>query len=95
MSVTIEHEITFVKSGRGKAQCAPNPEYPNGIAVDLTKGQVNVPQYCEVTLPYPAPECGYWQVECGLCRIIVGVTASGRPDDPISVKIPCKIKVEA
>lgn len=91
--LTIEHNISFLPSGRGKARCEPNPAYPNGIAVDLTAGQVNVPQSCEVDLPYPAPECGTWLVVCGLCKISIAVTAAGRPDDPISVKIPCKWKV--
>lgn len=83
----IEHEIAFVKSGRGKAQCAPNPDYPNGIAI-----KINETPKCEAVLPYPAPECGHWKIECCLCRTTVAVTAAGRPDDPISIEIPCQFK---
>lgn len=83
----IEHEISFVKSGRGKARCDSNPDHPNGIAI-----KVDQTPKCEVDLPYPAPECGYWQITCQLCKQTVAVTAAGRPDDPISVEIPCSVK---
>jgi hypothetical protein len=80
--------VSFVPSGRGKAQCPPNPQYPNGIAITANKG--NEPS-CKAELPYPAPECGYHLVECALCNVSVGITAAGRPDDPISIEILCKL----
>jgi len=79
--------ITFVASGRGKAQCPPDENYPNGIALDMAPG---IKRACITTLPYPAPECGYFIIDCQICKIHVAVTAAGRPDDPITVNIPCK-----
>ena len=84
-----KHRIQFVKSGRGKAQCAPDPDYPEGVVVD---GALPGAQACSVALPYPAPECGFHHVECLDCGRVVAVTAAGRPDDPRAVIIPCKGK---
>lgn len=82
-----QHTVEFIPSGRGKAQCPPDPEYPNGIDVNATvPGQAS----CTVYLPYPAPECGHFKVVCGLCGTSVAITAAGRPDDPRSVTIPCR-----
>jgi hypothetical protein len=81
------HQITFRPSGRGKAQCAPNPEFPNGVAINMTTGADDA--YCGVPLPYPAPECGAWVVTCECCSMTVAITAAGRPDDPVSVLLPC------
>lgn len=79
-------QVEFQPSGRGKAQCASDPAYPDGIVLDISKGkQAN----CVVPLPYPAPECGQWIVNCDECGLIVAVTAAGRRDDPVSIKIPC------
>ncbi len=77
--------VTFIPSGRGNAQCPPNPDYPHGIDV---APPISGPS-CKVTLPYPAPECGLHHVLCNLCGLTVAVTAAGRPDDPISVTVPC------
>jgi hypothetical protein len=82
----MKHTVTFHASGRGKAQCAPDPAYPNGVHVDGTKpGEKS----CLVTLPYPAPECGFWAIECETCGFTMAITAAGRVDDPVSVKVPC------
>lgn len=84
-----EHSVEFVPSGRGVARCAPNPDYPNGIALYCAKpGEMA----CKVSLPYPAHECGVWIVRCKSCPMAVAVTAAGRPDDPISVTMPCQLK---
>jgi hypothetical protein len=83
--------IEFKPSGRGKARCAPNPDYPDGCSIDATEGQTG----CSVDLPYPAPECGAWIVRCAACGMSAAITAAGRPDDPRSVRIPCKERVEA
>lgn len=79
------HSVRFVASGRGKAQCPSNPEYPNGIAVIAFGGE----HACTVKLPYPAPECGFYKVACAMCDSSVAVTAAGRADDPISVRMKC------
>jgi hypothetical protein len=81
------HSVTFVPSGRGKARCAPDPDYPRGKHVDASDGHLMV---CRVTLPYPAPECGHFLVECEQCGLSAAVTAAGRPDDPLDVRVPCK-----
>lgn len=87
----MEHDLEFVASGRGQAQCPSNPEYPSGIIVDATDGEMG----CVVKLPYPAPECGHFRVSCKVCRMSVAITAAGRADDPTSVKIPCRLSKEA
>ena len=86
----MSHRIEFKPSGRGQAQCSPDPAYPNGIAIDAS--DPNLPS-CTVTLPYPAPECGVWMVRCNRCTMSVGVTTAGRVDDPISVKVNCRALV--
>lgn len=83
-----KHAIEFVKSGRGEAQCPPDPRYPNGVAADVTDGQI---VSCFVKLPYPAPECGHFLVLCEKCGFSAAITAAGRPDDPVSIRIPCKL----
>lgn len=86
------HHIEFIASGRGKAQCQPNPEFPNGKDIDISEAGKAA---CTVQLPYPAKECGHWRVTCVACgRGIIAITAAGRPDDPKSVRIPCKHRPE-
>lgn len=86
------HEIKFVASGRGKARCAPDPNYPNGIDIRLdreTLKQLGTRTPCLIKLPYPAPECGWFEVSCKVCGLSMAITAAGRPDDPISAELPC------
>jgi hypothetical protein len=85
-------KIEFKPSGRGKAQCPPNPAYPNGIEMDARV--VKQAKSCTADLPYPAPECGMWIVECEVCYMRVAITAAGRPDDPTRVTFNCE-NVEA
>jgi hypothetical protein len=80
------HKVTFIPNGRGKAQCPPDPMYPHGKVINSYPEGVS----CMVELPYPAPECGYWYIDCGECGLKVMVTAAGRPDDPIAVFVPCR-----
>lgn len=81
-----KHSVQFIASGRGKAQCDPDPDFPHGIALDMAAGAV---PFCEVKLPYPAPECGLFIVRCRDCPMSVAITAAGRPDDPVSVRLEC------
>lgn len=81
------HEVEFHASGRGKAQCPANPEYPEGIAVIAFEGN----GACVAKIPYPAPECGYFAVQCLLCGSSIAVTAAGRADDPVSVRMKCNL----
>lgn len=79
-------KVAWVGNGR-KAQCSPNPEYPEGVEVDISAG---AKASCRVDLPYPAPECGVWTIKCEDCGLFTAVTAAGRPDDPISLRVPCR-----
>lgn len=69
-------------------QCPPNPMYPAGMDVDVSEGAART---CSTDLPYPAPRCGLYVVRCQICGYSVGVTTAGRPDDPRSLKIACKL----
>ncbi len=77
---------TWLGTGR-QPTCAPNPAYPNGIALDAAGPAPG----CEIALKYPAPCIGQWVVECATCGTSAAVTAAGRADDPASVRIPCKM----
>jgi hypothetical protein len=81
-----DFQIEF-KSYNRKAQVAPNPLFPRGMAVDLTNGAAVA---CLATLPYPAECCGMMFVVCKKCGANAALTVAGRPDDPRSVKLPCK-----
>ena len=82
--------VDFIRSGRGKARCAPNPNFPNG------KSLVDPNSFgCVVDLPYPAPECGIWAVTCLSCGLKVAVTCAGRADDPTRFQINCKARAFA
>jgi hypothetical protein len=83
---TAHFDIEFVRSGRGKAQCPPDPAFPDGVAVDMSRpGR----PHCDLELPYPAPECGRWHVRCRQCFLVIAITAAGRPDDPRHLRIAC------
>lgn len=82
-------KVEFLDSGR-EPKCAPNPRYPSGMDVDLSHGATPV---CVAQLPYPAPRCGAYVVECEKCGLRVGLTVAGRTDDPRTVKLPCKHSV--
>lgn len=71
-------------------KCAPDPAFPNGKDLDGAK-ELGVPT-CKVELPYPAKRCGLYYVECNICGYTAAITTAGRPDDPRSALIPCKMK---
>ncbi len=73
--------------GEREPQCAPNPAFPDGVDADCTLG---LTEGCKIDLPYPAPRCGWFYVECRKCKTNAVITTAGRPDDPRSVKLPCK-----
>jgi len=68
-------------------QCAPDPEFPDGKDIDIAGPDCRA---CQVDLPYPAKRCGVYVVACPVCQIKFAITTAGRPDDPKSVRIPCK-----
>jgi hypothetical protein len=80
-------KVTWYDAGR-EPQEKPDPQFPKGIALDVSGGAA---QTCLVNLPYPAQRCGYYLVECERCGFRAMATTAGRPDDPRSIKLPCKI----
>lgn len=80
-------KVKFIDSGR-EPKCAPNPDYPTGMDVDLSFGS---PDTCTAAIPYPAPRCGIMVIECGKCGLTVALTVAGRVDDPRVLKMACKV----
>jgi hypothetical protein len=68
----------------------PNPKYPDGIELRLTKADYHGPTCCN-SLPYPAKRVGYFMIECMTCGQHAVVTTAGRPDDPCSLEMACKV----
>lgn len=81
INITVE----FVSADR-KAQCPPDPDFPNGIDIDA-----GFKQMCAADLPYPAECCGYYRVQCHKCGMTIAYTAAGRVDDPRRVTLPCRV----
>lgn len=69
----------------------PDPRYPDGIDLDLA-GPLQ--PACSTLLPYPAKRCGAFLIRCTTCGWTGVVSTAGRPDDPRSVRIPCKAKLQ-
>jgi hypothetical protein len=84
--ITERHRVEWHGAGR-KAQLQADPDYPHGISVNLSDSDE---RSCQVILPYPAPECGYWQVTCSECGFKIAISAAGRADDPTDVTIACR-----
>ena len=80
-------KVEWHDAGR-EPQCAPNPQYPNGIDLDCADGAEAT---CMTGLPYPAKRCGLYTVTCELCGQTVAVTTAGRPDDPRTLKMACRL----
>jgi hypothetical protein len=79
--------VTWLDGGR-EPKCPPNPAYPEGIDIDMSKGAALT---CETKLkPYPTPRCGLFEVYCVMCGQRVVLTTAGRPDDPRSIKLACQ-----
>jgi hypothetical protein len=79
--------ITWVDDHR-EPKNPPDPLYPHGIDLDMSDGQ----EACAIQLPYPARRCGWFHVKCLLCGTDAIITTAGRPDDPRSVKLRCKLR---
>jgi hypothetical protein len=84
-------EISWIDRGDSPRH-PPNPDYPNGIDFDCSKGAA---QTCTVDLPYPAPRCGWYVVKCRICGSLNVITTAGRPDDPRSIKFACESLIKA
>src|SRR5262245_5527648 len=87
-----DHDFTVTWFDHGREpQCEPNPAYPDGIDLDARTPEEKRKPACKVDLPYPAKRCGLYLVVCERCHTSAGITTAGRPDDPRSVMIPCKL----
>jgi len=82
------HELSVHWVDRGvEPKCPPDPRFPYGMDINgAQKGE----RSCFTKLPYPARRCGYYLVGCDACEQTVMITTAGRPDDPRSVRIPCR-----
>lgn len=80
-------KVTWV-DGKRWPQQPPNPAYPDGI--DLPCVEPSRPS-CRIALPYPAKRIGHFIVACETCGTVVLATTAGRPDDPRSITINCKV----
>ncbi len=87
-AMTTEFDIEWFDRCR-EPQCAPDPAYPAGKDLDCSMGAPS----CVATLPYPAKRCGVYVVECKKCGMSVACTTAGRPDDPRTLRMPCKPKL--
>lgn len=80
-------EIDWRQRG-GPPKNPSDPRYPRGIDLDLTDGARRA---CLVDLPYPTPKfIGVLMVRCLTCDRTAMLTTAGRPDDPRTVRLPCK-----
>lgn len=73
--------------GKREPQCASDPNFPNGIDIDISNGARDV---CQTDLPYPADRCGHFLVTCLKCHQKIAITTAGRIDDPRSLKLACQ-----
>jgi hypothetical protein len=84
--MTADIEVIWIDHRR-EPQCAPDPQYPCGIAVDISEeGKPS----CMTLLDYPARRCGVYLIQCRRCGAHLAVTTAGRVDDPYSVKLACR-----
>jgi hypothetical protein len=89
--MTARLEINW-QSARRRATQPSDPGLPMGVDLDLSRGAT---PSCAAALPYPAPEVGRWLVTCPDCGLRVVVTAAGRPDDPRTVRLACRLEAAA
>lgn len=81
-------DVIFHDSGKRSTEKS-DPEYPNGVPINLA---TVIQKSCTRNLPYPAPRCGHYAVQCQVCGFAAILTVAGRPDDPKTVTMPCKTK---
>jgi hypothetical protein len=81
-------DIAWIDAHR-EPRSPPDPRYPNGVDLDLRRGQPVA--CCRIELPYPAKRCGFYRINCQRCGTDALITTAGRPDDPRSIVMACKI----
>jgi hypothetical protein len=78
--------VTWI--GRGVTPAyPPDPAHPRGAHLDLA---LDAADTCSTELPYPATGAGVYVVQCTTCGMRVVCRTFGRPDDPRSIKLPCR-----
>lgn len=82
----LKFSIKWRDAGK-EAECAPNPAFPEGMDLDVSKGAADT---CAASLPYPARRIGAYEIRCNHCGFTAVCTTAGRPDDPRSIKFPCQ-----
>ena len=85
--VKADWQIDWIDKRRDP-KCPPNPAYPDGIDIDCSDGAKVT---CSAPLVHPTPRCGAYAVRCRVCGVTSVVTTAGRPDDPRSLKMACRI----
>lgn len=83
-------KVEFFDKG-GRPKCSPDPAYPNGMDVDLSKGASLT---CTAHIECPAPCMGLAVIACEKCGQRIALTVASRPDDPRSVKLACKMPLQ-
>lgn len=83
-------DVTWHTRG-GPPRMPANPDYPNGVDLDVRAPSEKKGPFCKVMLPYPTGEgvIGTWLVRCRRCKRSVGITAASRADDPRSAIVAC------
>lgn len=84
-------DVAFNDSGREPTQ-KPNPAYPEGMDVNLAEPGA---KSCTRNLPYPAPRCGTYSIICRTCGYSAIITVAGRRDDPRTIMLPCKNRLDS
>jgi hypothetical protein len=82
-------DVRFIDTGIRSTQKADS-RYPDGKALILLLVGCDVQKTCTRNLPYPAPRCGSYEVECAVCGFRALFPVTGRPDDPNMITMPCK-----
>lgn len=75
----------FFTEGKKPTQ-PPDPAYPNGIDVDISKGKS---PWCWIRLP-KVETTGLMLVTCEECDLRIMITMAGRPDDARSYRMACR-----
>ena len=73
--------------GHRETATPPDPTYPDGCAIDVA---LDAPRACRLQLAWPAQRCGQWVITCRDCGFAIALATAGRPDDPRTVRMPCR-----
>lgn len=83
-------EIWWNDAGREAPAFEPVDDL-QGTIIDHVKYEST--KSCTIGLPYPASRCGFYALRCKRCGRSAIATTTGRANDPVSVILPCKEKL--